>query len=123
MGPFRKRARAGLRHTRASGSAALITQVQRRASRAGARPLGRARGLGALGHGLDGALGLELGAAALAVGGLGGGDLGLVRAHVGAHRVVEGVDVRLKGGVEGGVGDEVPAAPLVDARHERAVHG
>jgi hypothetical protein len=47
------------------------------------RPLGRARRLGARrGRGLGGALGLGLLAPALAMGSLGGGDLGLVRAHV-----------------------------------------
>ena len=59
---------------------------------------------------------------ARAHGGLSGGDLGLVRAHVRGERGVGRVDVRLEGGVGGEVGDEVPAAPPEDARHERVVH-
>jgi hypothetical protein len=56
------------------------------------------------------------------MGGLSGGDLGLVRAHVRGERAVGRVDVRLEGWVGGDVGDEVPAAPPEDARHERVVH-
>jgi hypothetical protein len=91
-----------------------------RVSRAGARALGRARRLRALRRGRRGcgALGLERLAAALAVGGLEGGVLGLVRGHVRVEGGARRVDVRLEGGVGGDVGDEVPVATAVHARHE-----
>jgi hypothetical protein len=88
--------------TASEGLPFLYSKTQIRVSRAGARA-SAARG------GLGGALGLELRAAALAVGCLGGGDLGLVCAHVRCERGVGRVDEHLEAGV-GGVGDEVPAA-------------
>jgi hypothetical protein len=66
-----------------------VPREARKASARASRPLGRAHGLGALrcrSRGSGGALGLERLATALAVGGIGGGNLGLVRAHVPGER-------------------------------------
>jgi hypothetical protein len=92
-------------------------------SRAAARPLGRARRLGALrywGRG-GGAFGLELFAAALAVGGLEGGDLGLVRVQVRDEGGARRVDVGLEAFV-GVVRKEVPVSTGVDAPHHALGH-
>jgi hypothetical protein len=55
------------------------------------------------------------------VGGLCCGDLGLVRAHVGGEGGAPRGDVLLETSI-GGVGDAVPAAPGVDARHQPVGH-
>jgi hypothetical protein len=82
-----------------------------------------ARGLGARlhrGRG-SGALGLERLVLGLAMGGLGGGDLGLIRAHVRGERGARRVYVRLEA-VVGVVGEEVSVATGVDAQHYAIGH-
>ncbi len=102
---------------------ALLSPFNKNTLRAAKRPLGRVRRLGALLHwGCScGALGLELLTTALVVGCLGGGDLGLVRAHVcdksGAHRVDVGLEAFI-----GVVREEVPVATGVDAHHQPIGH-